>query len=387
MSNALVNHKVRIIQLLWRYNNYSAKIVRNYLHFVVGGKPFEEIQVRVLERKLISDCYNFLKYMFKYIKLVYPSKHLNIVINAQTTKVYLVYLLLLYHSKQVIGETSNSELEKKLLYNVRILHTKRLFIQNDKLNKKKMYEYCLQFQNYYISFNNWKEDDAFNTIQNFAHNYWELELVTRQDFSNEEEGGVLIIEEVKKQQDNLLKYIEQIGGENGIKQFNEYVPIVYTESFVSNLRNTLEYAFWDMMRDELYDVPPKSDKLKSTLCEMQNLLLQLDKTPSFQDEINELLDVDFIVSMIINNAYDSKDLLKMVNYLGNQILRLDSPSNDDENCEIYEKTIDLILTVLTIKEYTQIQKISEGWIHIFKYTIPKFKEILELKNLILEKTK
>jgi hypothetical protein len=139
MSNALVNHKVRIIQLLWRYNNYSAKIVENYLHFVVGGKPFEEIQVRILERELIYDCYNFLKCMFKYIKLVYPSKSLNIDINAQTTKIYLVYLLLLYHPKQVIGESSNSELEQKLLYNVRMLHTKRLLIQNNKLNKKQMY--------------------------------------------------------------------------------------------------------------------------------------------------------------------------------------------------------------------------------------------------------
>ena len=173
-----------------------------------------------------------------------------------------------------------------------------------------------------------------------------------------------------------------------MQQFNNYIPVAYTDTFISNIRDTLETAFWDMFRQELYENPPKMDKFKNTLNEIKNLLLQLDKTPSFNQNVIERLDDNYIADMITHNVYDPADLLRMLEYLGNQVLRLDSPVNDEDNCEAYDKIVETVANLaIQNSNISNREIICEGWICIFKFMIPKFKEILELKNLILNETK
>ena len=91
---------------------------------------------------------------------------------------------------------------------VRLFHSKRNFLYTNKYDKQSMIDYCINFQLYIKLFDEWKENDVFNTVQNFTHNYWELELASRQDYSSLEDNGDATREEIQRQQNQLLENIK-----------------------------------------------------------------------------------------------------------------------------------------------------------------------------------
>lgn len=388
VSDMSLLRKAKTIQNLWNYRKYSKLIVDNYLNFVLGGKPFDEIQSLILNKKIINECYIFLKSLFNYIKLTVPSKCILTEIDLPTSRKYLVYLLLLYHPKNILGERDiKTDICQKLLNMVRLFHSKRNFLYTNKYDKQSMIDYCINFQLYIKLFDEWKENDVFNTVQNFTHNYWELELASRQDYSSLEDNGDATREEIQRQQNQLLENIKIIGGEKGMQQFNDYVPIVYTDTFMDNIRNTLENAFWDTVREELYGNPPKTDKFKNTFNEMKTLLKDIDTRETFKTEVDEYLDSDYIINMISNEAYTQENMINTLHYLANQILRLDSEINDQKNCEKFDEIAMEILDIYEESDTDIKEKGWESWMCTFQFMIPKMKEILDIKNYILDITK
>jgi len=379
----LLIKKKEILANLMSYK-LSYNIINKTLFQRVASSNFEKMQRLITDHKIIKSTTNFLSSAMAYLNRTYPNQLANFKIVNKTSRTFLTYLLLLYHEKQVLGDVNETNtLEKNMISQAKLLHITLNNIHKKTISKGCICLFLYQLKQYINAFNKWKDEDSEAMVENLTRNYWELELVARQDFSSQEGDGVAIVAMMRTEQERLLKYIRDIGGEEGIRQFKEYVPIAFTDDFMENIKDTLEVAYWDMYRDELYG--PKehrsSDKLRSVMLELSSLISELISQDN-QNNLGEYFNVEYICDMIHMDTYQITDLKKMWDYLLNLLMTLDSPDNDSDNkfanAEMYK-----ILNELCERDLPLVNKVGEGWIHIFRFMIPKIQSIIRIKEFIM----
>ncbi|XP_050520375.1 T-complex protein 11-like protein 1 isoform X2 [Daktulosphaira vitifoliae] len=78
------------------------------------------------------------------------------------------------------------------------------------------------------------------------------------------------------------------------------------DSFMKQVKDTMHKAFWDLLRDQLNSDPPEYSQAMILLTEIRDSLLSLllDQHTKVKDEINHILDVQFIQNQIDNNSLD-----------------------------------------------------------------------------------
>lgn len=380
----LIVKKKEILANLVSYK-LSYNMINKSLFQCAMSSDFEKMQRLITDHKIIRATRNFLTSAMSYLHLTYPNKLADFKIINKTPRVFLTFLLILYHEKKVIGNVDDSDiLEKNMISQARLLHTTLNNIHKNTISKGCICLFLYQLKKYIDAFEKWKDEDSEVMIENLTRNYWELELVARQDFSSQEDKGEAIVAMMKTEQSRVLKYIKDIGGENGIRQFKEYIPIAFTEDFMENIKDTLEVAYWDMYRNELYC--PKgsrnSDKLQSVMLELSSLISDLIPV-EHQKNLDEYFDVNYICDMINLDSYQLSDLKKMWDYLMTVLVTLDSQDNDSDNkyanSEMYK-----ILNELDERDMPLINKVGEGWIYIFRFMIPKMQSITKIKEFILD---
>ena len=154
------------------------------------------------------------------------------------------------------------------------------------------------------------------------------------------------------------------------------------------IKETMHQAFWDTLSSDLSENPPKYQHVIVLLNEIRNMLKQL--VPNRKDihtDIDEYIDVNFIEQMIVNNAFDYKELENLIRYVVAVIQKLQCPDEDKDTNEFLEKIVNMcrekkswkvIIPYFLKITYTKIDKIQDG-VNDFRMKMKKANEKLNEK--------
>ena len=99
-------------------------------------------------------------------------------------------------------------------------------------------------------------------------------------------------------QNDVLKNV-QLLDKTAMNTFNQYIPIVYTEDFMENVRDTLEIVFWDNIRRDMSLIPSNTTRFKAVLQELlDNLRTICVHDLTYQNDLTEFYDIDLLLQMI-----------------------------------------------------------------------------------------
>ena len=392
ITKKLVDKKLNIMAHLMAYKHSYNKINKNLFYHSVSG-VFSTKQRLITDSNVISCTHKFLSSAMSYLNLTYPNAISNFKITKYTPRQFLTYVLILYHPDDTLGKVKDSDvLTKTLVIKAKMLSVAIRNIHRKPTNKQILSFFLYQVKQYINAFEKWKNDYAELLVESLIRNYWELELVARQDFSSQEDGGESIIAMMKQQQEKVLKYIKDISGEAGLIQFENYVPIVMTNDFIDKVKETLDVAYWDAYREQMYVKMDNikgeynTTKLKSVMTELKDMIVDLvPNAREIQDSLTEYFDINYICEMVSHDSYSIDNLRNMWNYLCDVLNKLDSPDNDNENKELNNEIHKILNELEQREDFPLIKKIGEGWIYIFTNIIPKLQHIEKIKQFIMSK--
>ena len=355
---------------------------------------FEATQKLITDSKVIKTATLFFKAAFKYLNLLYPCREVShLKINNKFSKLYFTHFLIVDYTKFIIGDLKEKDATTKLLVRsaVRFQYHYKIF-KETKFKMSNLFHFFQDFNKFEKIFEIWKSDDADKLVESMTKNYWELEMVLYQDFSNQEDNGEQIKKDIETQQQEILDGIKKIKGQPGIDKFNSYVPIAFSEDFVSNVRDNLEEAYWDTVIEEASEEPAKLDKLKAVMHELRSLILQIITNNKFDDlkkKVTHYFDIDFIIDMVKNNVYEIAQLKTLFQFLINILNEVDAPFNDKAN----EESRVLILKNLeeiqsnNNESLTKKRKSVVALCIVLQNLLPKFQNVLSLKNMFFNNNK
>jgi hypothetical protein len=271
-------------------------------------------------------------------------------------------------------------------------------LKYDKNRVNEIYSLLKLYMSKYITyFNLWKEEDRKNEITRLIQSYWEIEITKKQvndsnKYSSQQKTDSL--NELTRNQQQLKGYLKQIGGDEALNDLSLSIPVVIDDSLLNHIRNNLELVYWDNIEKDI--LTNDYTKLKSVLEDFKTTLLKINKNKDFTRDVNDVLDVDFFINRLENNAVELYEGLQFNHIFNKWLLMLDAPIHDELNKGIkldIDKQLEEITMLITnskdsndcntvsrIDKLKCICKCLSVLINIY-YT--KFNGILEVKNEIL----
>ena len=379
-------HKACVIQNYWRFWSNYRKISKAVSDF--DQLTFEDATRLMSKKYIINGCNLMLTSLYKYLKLTYPCKKNNIFNNkftSQDARLFLSSFLIKYYSDETLGSedkttmadrqsqnnqnnqnnntnyietpsrsnqsnqsnisnTKSNNSSKKSVNQILLSQTILLInlfkmLKNNHKNKNVLTSFFYGYFKYRTAFNNWKDKDIRKLIEELSYGYWELEVIIKnemeKEYTDEEqreqrEQRELIIEEIERQQIQILENIKMIDPINGLDFFNAYVPLFIERSVLQGVRETMMSAFWDIFQSELEIDPPNYTKLVTLLEELKILLFCcVPNRMDIHQEIDEHVDMALIVQMIENKAFDSKSIKEICLYIISQLKRFQAEYLDE----------------------------------------------------------
>lgn len=259
---------------------------------------------------------------------------------------------------------------------------------------------------YIATYKEWKILDKNYLLQDCLYTYIELK-----EFQNNNTGNKNDINQNLENKDNDLsddlgrnKLLENnINGEllsiinnakildkDWNKEFFEREYSKYLEEKKKSIedlelaiKNNMTKAFWDNLYDELNKSKPNFLIVMPLLSDLKSMLMNC--VPNRQDihaEFNEYMDIEFIESMVKNEALDNKYIYKMIVYIISNIKKFQSKS-EDKDTENWEKYILKILNENQLnygKLFVEFFKKSFKKVEKILYDSQKFMELLNKSN-------
>ena len=102
-------------------------------------------------------------------------------------------------------------------------------------------------------------------------------------------------------------------------------------------------AFNDLLKEQIDTDPVNIEWLCKLYSEIREKLCNLiPKKTMLKIEIEEVLDVDLFKQMITYKAFNGPELLKLINFIFDCIIKLGSPARDDENNEKRNEVLNVL---------------------------------------------
>ena len=111
----------------------------------------------------------------------------------------------------------------------------------------------------------------------------------------------------------------------------------------NEIKETYHKAFYDLLEEQINNEPVNIDWLCKLYSEIREKLCNLiPKKTILKIEIEEVLDVDLFKQMIKHKVFDGPELLKLINFVFDCILRLQSPQRDTKTNEMRKEVLDIL---------------------------------------------
>ena len=393
VHNNLINIKSCIIGSLYRIKKSSiyldSKIIKD-----IDKKNYDDIKNILMNKNIMDTVYKLLYSSFRYLSNTYAIKGIKKPYLKQS-RIFLSHILIYTEPTSLLGE------EKTRTQKTRKLHKEAIMLFNyfkllckKPSNKPIIYLLMKQFNNYMDTFLDWQKSDKEQLIGKMAHNYWELEITKRNikttnqkselvGVSQENDNRDEILQSLEKMQNDIIKNVQRLD-KNSMNVFNQYIPIVYTEDFMENVRDTLEIVFWDNIRKDMAQIPIKTDRFKAVLQELlDNLRTICVHDITYQNDLTEFYDIELLLQMIKSKVYTFDNLKLHFFSLIDVLIRFDAPVNDVRNKEL-KSTILSRIEDLENNPLSYYSSIIEGWLILLKELLPCFININKIKNEILK---
>ena len=389
----LINIKSSIIGSLYRIK-ISSTYLDNKIVKDIDKKKYEDIKNIIMNKNIINTVYKILYSSYKYLSNTYPLNGIKKPFLKQS-RIFLSHVLIYTEPNSILGE------EKTRTQKTRKLHKEAIILFNyfkilckNPINKSIIYLLMKQFNNYMNTFLEWQKSDKEQLIGKMAHNYWELEITKRNIKTSNQKSELVgvsphnddrneILQSLVKMQNDILQNV-QLLDRNSMNTFNQYIPIVYSEDFMENVRDTLEIVFWDNIRKDMAHIPIKTDRFKAVLQELlDNLRTICVHDITYQNDLTQFYDIDLLLQMIRSRVYSFNNLKIHFFSLIDVLIRFDAPINDIRNIEL-KKNITSKLEELENNPLSYYSSIVEGWIILLKELLPCFISINKIKNEILK---
>jgi hypothetical protein len=223
----------------------------------------------------------------------------------------LACYMMIKHPNEIFGPD-------KVKDNVKIMG-----VANNVINctKDKLHEYILEF---ITLFQEWKQTDYQALLDDIFQRYHQLTV----DMMNSPEEMKPQLEDIKK---GLLKEAGRVGGPNFVNKILSYSPVVIN---LEALQTQYDNAFWDKLNEEYEN--KNYNMIYELLTYLKSVYVKL--AASKIEEINDILDVDFIKQRLENNAYTNEELTTLANNILDIVKTLHAPVYD-EDLENYRKEL------------------------------------------------
>jgi len=207
--------------------------------------------------------------------------------------------------------------EKKDKYSVLISIANNILNNLNNFNKDDILLFNEEFKKY-------KEQDKNDLMNEILLEYHKLtieEAHASKELTND------MIEIITKCKMNLLETAKQIGGLEFVNYIKSYKSIVFDPIKVLEQYNK---AYWDLVNQYYtdHDFNNFYEQMYQILHFIKDLLLTIG--PSKINNINQILDIDYIKQRVDNNAYDLNEIILLVNNILNIIKSLQSPMRDND---------------------------------------------------------
>lgn len=255
------------------------------------------------------------------------------------------------------------------------LANKIMDILYGKKNSKTIYLLKLwkNIQSYIDNFNKWKKEDSNYIVKELIYTYLELDSVSNDIKSNTNEtyseNTQYILDKIKEQQEDLKRKILQFNSKKGLEMLNKHIE--NHKNMYNTMKEIMEKSYWELFEKDLEKKNYKPIIL--ILGDITNIITNLiPNRTDLHSEINENIDIKLIEQMIENNAIEGKYIYKMVKYIIEWCVKLDSSDNDK-----YYKNLN-----------EQIEKFFEIGFEYHDFFPWFFKSILiKLENITIRVTK
>lgn len=297
---------------------------------------------------LIKNFDNFIKLS---LNKNYIQKSQNFVKknNIQFTAKELISLYAIAKFPNIVADSNNVD-------NSIIIKKCNYFFNNyEKLileNKIKLY-----LDEIYIIYKKWKKNDLDSKLNEFINAYYEFDQMYINLLPYVQKNDILI-NNIKKEQFKLVKYIKNIGGKYGFQKLSNAKPVYLN---IEKFKNVATKSFWDSFIVSIDKELPNYTRLIIMLKEIKSLIKNI--IPNKEDmhiQIEENIDTELLLQMLSNNAMNFTEIYNLMNYIYTLLKSLDCPANDEKN-NIFWKTIEDMIEKK--KSYGNILK--EFLIHIF----------------------
>ena len=181
-------------------------------------------------------------------------------------------------------------------------------------------------EDYAQLFKIWSTKDKASTTQELIKSYHQL-TVMQMNTSDEKTKQTL---EEKKEE--LKQMIYSVSGRAGITQLLQTKPIVMDASIA-------ETAYWDVLKEEIEESPPKLVMLSKLLHQIKDNILAIipDKT-HLKKTFEEEFDLTIFKQLVDSNHLDAKYIGSLCLYLITTIQKLQSASEDKDTQEWNQQT-------------------------------------------------
>ena len=184
-------------------------------------------------------------------------------------------------------------------------------------------KFCKRLNLFNEEFIKWKKQDLFKVIEEYAKMFWTLEMQKRNKEITDEQKKIII-----ENQQKIKKLVEQIGGKEGIEQFEKYSPVMFDESAIAGIKNqvesTFKKAYWDKLVEDLDN--KKYDSILLILEEVRaRIALLVPNRIDIHQDLAEYIDVDWIKQMLDHDVLDNTFIYKLFHYIIDKLKEMEAP--------------------------------------------------------------
>lgn len=290
--------------------------------------------------------------------------------NIKTRDLLIAYAFVYYEMDEASTSENVRRVSRELIH---CIHKDSL----DQNYRSKLYHTLHCFEREYVP---WRMDDRMKILEKLSHMYWEYEVNWRlyETRLTPEEKAIFLSQKNEKQQEciHMMKRIDNLNF------FQQYQP-VYVDSQTSDvLINVLRTAFWDRVKEALFQTPPDYEPLNSIFIEMRTHIHHITQArPQLITEFDDMMDMDFIRMRQENQSTDITFWKTRLDYLMDILIRLDSIERQSQhqaylkeayermqNCTIVKDFYEICLEVLA-HIMTRLLEIREMYDHVFSTSV------------------
>ena len=266
----------------------------------------------------------------------------------------------------------------------------------EKLNlKESLTLFDNKFKKYLDYFDLWKRVDIEGLIITMVLNHINLEKQFNKnkeyyDKMIEDDPNIkdYVMESVNlmnqnfiSEKEKIMKKIEYLDNENGYLKFEQYYKYLKEDEMDKNsilenitelLNDNIAKNYWSDFKKDIEQTNPDFSKLDESVLELKHYIYNcIPNKKDIHKQIDELLDLDYIKSKIINNVFNIRDLEGYFNFIIDKLKEYQPPTFDEDTLDFEEELKDLFENNASLEILLSC---------FFRYVTPKFAEIVNLRN-------